>query len=1063
MRSWLLLCGFCLVTTTAYADEAPPRSLDPRLKVTLFAEHPQIVTPTGIDVDPKGRVWAIESNTHFPPEGYTGHPTDRVLVMSDTDSDGRADRIIVFKDGIKQAMSVALRPVWFPAPASGGRQPPEAVPTDKAATSGKTPPPKPAPNNASAKKVDPKSDAGAPATLQGADAPRSPATSVYIATRRDIVLYHDDDGDDKADREELIVRLDSPGDYPHDGLAGFAFDALGWLHFGFGENLGAEYKVIGSDGTTLSGGGEGGSVYRCRLDGTKLERLATGFWNPHASCIDAFGRMFTVDNDPDSRPPCRLLHIIPGGDYGYRFRYGRKGLHPFSCWNGEIAGTLPMVAGTGEAPSGILAYESDGLPEEYIGNLLVTSWGDHRIDRFRLKEKGASFESLAEPVIIGGENFRPVGIACAPDGSLYFTDWMLRDYNVHGKGRVWRIEAVVGNRMLMEDGDDATPLQMLRSKSLARRRLAANGLKKTPDGRKTLRSFCRDLSNDERGRAEAALAYLPEVRHGADFFTIYEASDTDKSLNLTSGPAEIAHFRALYDSDIFDSAPGFSNLRQLAGMSAARTFGDQEPRAPIAWLQVDATRFNLAAVLNERESARSSDLSGLNLSLAKPDPFMFATFVGAMGRRSSMGELLSTLDNNLLQSAPARLALMLAGRIRAPKEAAFIKRGLSDESPIVRRLSVQWIAEEKLSDFRPQVEAILNDPKITADLFLATLAALEMLDGVPPAQFDMTPPGKYVLPLVKDEKRPAAVRALALRLVDPAEPALDDKLLGSLLASPEPALKLEVVRTLQQSPVVWSIEPLRKIAADNSADVKLRAEALAGLGRQTVDGLLPMDTRLVFSKVLKGNDVALQRETLRSLRGFVAKDEEAKKLLHVFSKGKGGVRELKSEVAFALDPSGGSRPPLAEVRAAVLEPTRDGDDPLAGRRGFYHANGAGCFKCHTVDGRGGKVGPDLSTIGRALSREKLLDSILDPSKEVAPQFVSWAMETADGKVHTGMLVHENEGKTVLGDPEGKLTELPTAAIVQRTAQKTSVMPEKLSDRMTVQEFRDLLAFLEGLR
>ena len=78
---------------------------------------------------------------------------------------------------------------------------------------------------------------------------------------------------------------------------------------------------------------------------------ATGFWNPHASCVDGFGRMFTVDNDPDDRPPCRMLHIIPGGDYGYRFRNGRRGIHPFTAWDGELPGTLPMVSGTGEAPN----------------------------------------------------------------------------------------------------------------------------------------------------------------------------------------------------------------------------------------------------------------------------------------------------------------------------------------------------------------------------------------------------------------------------------------------------------------------------------------------------------------------------------------------------------------------------------------------------------------------------------------------------------------------------------------------------------------------------------------
>ncbi len=402
-----IVVGLLFVATlsSAAAQDAPPRSLDSRLKIELFAEQPQIVTPTGIDVDHKGRVWAIESNTHFPPKEYTGHPSDRVLVMSDTDGDGKADKIVVFTDGLRHTMSIAMRPVWFP------------VEQKKKTAAGDL-------------RKDP-----------GADTPGSPGNSVYIATRREIALFHDDDGDDKSDRKEQIIQLETKGDYPHNGLAGFAFDALGWMYFGFGENLGADYKIIGSDGTTLTGGGEGGCICRSRLDGSKLERWAIGFWNPHANCFDGFGRLFSVDNDPDSRPPCRLLHIIRGGDYGYRFRNGRAGLHPFTSWNGEIPGTLPMIAGTGEAPSGLLSYESDGFPEEYIGNLIVTSWGDHRIDRFQLKPRGASFGSVAEPLIVGGENFRPVGIACAPDGSLFCTDWVKRDYTLHGHGRVWRIAA----------------------------------------------------------------------------------------------------------------------------------------------------------------------------------------------------------------------------------------------------------------------------------------------------------------------------------------------------------------------------------------------------------------------------------------------------------------------------------------------------------------------------------------------------------------------------------------------------------------------------------------------
>ncbi len=304
---------------------APPRVLDPRLVFEQIAREPQIVTPTGLAVDARGRVLVIESHTHFRPKDYTGPPADRIRLFEDADGDGHFERVSTFFEGTKLTMSLAF--------ARDG--------------------------------------------------------SLFVATRSALYRLADRDGDGKADGVSAtrlpaaIVRLDTQGDYPHNGLSGFAFDFTDSVYFGLGENLGADYRLIGSDGTTLAGGGEGGNIYRCRPDGSKLERIATGFWNPFGLAFDRHGRLFAVDNDPDSRPPCRLLHIVEGGDYGYRFRNGRKGVHPFTAWNGELPGTLPMVAGTGEAPCGVLSYEADSLPAEYRGSLLVTSWGDHRIERYR--------------------------------------------------------------------------------------------------------------------------------------------------------------------------------------------------------------------------------------------------------------------------------------------------------------------------------------------------------------------------------------------------------------------------------------------------------------------------------------------------------------------------------------------------------------------------------------------------------------------------------------------------------------------------------------------------------
>src|SRR5262249_659886 len=120
-----------------------------------------------------------------------------------------------------------------------------------------------------------------------------PDGQLYLATRASI--YRLRIKDDKQTARDVIVKLETKGTYPHNGLSGLAWDHLGKMHFGRGENLGEAYKLVGSDGKTLEGGGEGGSVYRCKADGSDLERIATGFWNPFGLTIDAFGRLFAVD------------------------------------------------------------------------------------------------------------------------------------------------------------------------------------------------------------------------------------------------------------------------------------------------------------------------------------------------------------------------------------------------------------------------------------------------------------------------------------------------------------------------------------------------------------------------------------------------------------------------------------------------------------------------------------------------------------------------------------------------------------------------------------------------
>lgn len=368
MKSSIALCGVALnlLCLASPSQGEMPRVLDERLELSLVAREPEIVTPIGLAFDARGRLLVIESHTHFPPDDYAGPSVDRIRLLEDTTGDGLADRFGNFYEGGRATMSIA----------------------------------------------------------------RGPDGWIYVATRMEVYRLRDTEGDGRADEREGIARLDTAGDYPHNGLCGLWFDGDATLYFGLGENLGVDYRLIGSDGSEQRGGGEGGSIYRCRADGSGLTRVATGFWNPFGICLDEHGRLFAVDNDPDASPPCRLLHVVEGGDYGYQFRYGRSGKHPLQAWDGEFPGTLPMAAGTSEAPSAVLPYQ---------GQLWVTSWGENRIERFTLAPRGASFRAAIDVVVQGDNDFRPVDFAVAPDGSLYFTDWVDRSYNVHRRGRVWRL------------------------------------------------------------------------------------------------------------------------------------------------------------------------------------------------------------------------------------------------------------------------------------------------------------------------------------------------------------------------------------------------------------------------------------------------------------------------------------------------------------------------------------------------------------------------------------------------------------------------------------------------
>jgi putative heme-binding domain-containing protein len=130
-----------------------------------------------------------------------------------------------------------------------------------------------------------------------------------------------------------------------------------------------------------------------------------------------------------------------------------------------------------------------------------------------------------------------------------------------------------------------------------------------------------------------------------------------------------------------------------------------------------------------------------------------------------------------------------------------------------------------------------------------------------------------------------------------------------------------------------------------------------------------------------------------------------------------------------------------------------------GRELFSNAEKSLCFKCHRIGVSGGRIGPDLTGIGSRFSRIHLVESILNPSRTIAPSYASMLVVLDNGRVLTGVKTAETPDSITLGDKDGKSQTISLAEVEQFQVSKSSVMPEGLERRMTDRELTDLIAFL----
>ena len=353
----------------------------------------------------------------------------------------------------------------------------------------------------------------------------------------------------------------------------------------------------------------------------------------------------------------------------------------------------------------------------------------------------------------------------------------------------------------------------------------------------------------------------------------------------------------------------------------------------------------------------------------------------------------------------------------------------------------------------------------------------------------------FLVETATSEKDPSLIQALA-KTQNRAVPANAADIVA-LMAHGKSEVRLAALRLAAK----WGIEEGAKDALRQAGDPSTAfnerfeaAKTLLALGKiNTVSNLTkssyPTEVRVSAVAALVGSDLARATRSGVNLLDEIEDEEQATHLFKAFTEFMGGPTALTdalkgkridgsiAEVGIlAAQSSGrdlsnlvgqlresGSLSPIAPEgsigeRRDLISASLSLGDPVRGQKIYARAE-LGCISCHAIAGDGGKVGPDLGSIGAFMTPEGILESLLEPNAAIKQGFETVLITLKNDEIVSGTLQRRTNNAALVRDALGTVRSVPVSEIKELATTPISLMPPGLTAGLDSEEMRDLLRFL----